>query len=151
MRCLKKDFIFKDILGVFFLAFVIRFVVAVFTKGLFFPEEWEYEKIAVNLYTGNGFLINFIGKTTQTLVITETIKKISHPARLTFLANASTLLFPVQEKIRKALKSNPVNLLDPVKKAAVKITIKQETYISLFFLSLALRERKTPKIKAIWR
>jgi len=61
MNYLKKDAIFKDIIVIFFIAVIIRIIVAFWFGGFTNPEPWEYEEIAVNLFQGNGFVINFIG------------------------------------------------------------------------------------------
>lgn len=62
MRCSEKDSFLRDISAVVFSAFLIRLAYGIYTGSLFFPEVWEYEDIAVNLYQGRGFLINFLGK-----------------------------------------------------------------------------------------
>lgn len=62
MKCSEKDVIFKDIIIIFISALALRMAFSFFSGGLFHPEAWEYEKIAVNLYSGNGFSIDFIGK-----------------------------------------------------------------------------------------
>jgi len=61
MKCIKRDFLLKDTFILFLFAFIVGFSFSIYSKGLFFPEPWEYEDIAVNLFSGKGFLINFIG------------------------------------------------------------------------------------------
>lgn len=62
MRWFSKEYFLNNILLIFLFALTVRFITAFLSNGLFCPEAWEYEDIAVNLYNGKGFLFNFIGK-----------------------------------------------------------------------------------------